>query len=167
MTRTDIARVISGGACLYSLILTGANISSLPSRIPTHFNASGRANGWGPPNTLWFLTTIQILVCAGFWLMGIVGRHFPGAVHLGSKKLSDFTIAQQGRASPLLNEMAAVLSVPFSLLMSYVIYEIIRVAASPSRQISVGWVVASFVVGSGAIALHYIRQVNSITKQRS
>ena len=162
-----MARLVAGGACLYSLLLVWTNISSLPSRIPTHFDSAGRANGWGPPSTLWLLAAIQVLVCAGFWLMGTVGRHFTGAVHLGSKRLSDFTPAQQERALPLLDEMAAVLSVSFSLLLSYVIYEMIRAAASPSPQISFRWIVVLFVLASAAIAFHDVRLVSAIAKQQN
>jgi uncharacterized membrane protein len=32
----------------------------LPNKIPTHFDAAGNANGWGPPSTLWFLPVVAV-----------------------------------------------------------------------------------------------------------
>ena len=113
-------------ACSFILIRT--SILSLPSTIPTHFNAEGAANGWGSPNTLWFLLGAQALTCAVFLVVPYVGRQFPGAVHFGSRRLSDFPAAQRPRLLAILNQMAAWLSIVINLFFVFMLREIIHAA---------------------------------------
>ena len=47
----------------------------LPDRIPTHFDAAGNPNGWGPPSTLWLLP----VVAAALYLLITVLAQFPKA----------------------------------------------------------------------------------------
>jgi uncharacterized membrane protein len=47
----------------------------LPERIPTHFDAAGNPNGWGPPSTLWLLP----VMAAGLYLLITILAHFPNA----------------------------------------------------------------------------------------
>ena len=32
----------------------------LPDKVPTHFDAAGNANVWGPPGTLWLLPLVAV-----------------------------------------------------------------------------------------------------------
>lgn len=47
----------------------------LPDRVPTHFDAAGNANGWGPPSTLWLLP----VVAAALYLLITILAQFPKA----------------------------------------------------------------------------------------
>lgn len=47
----------------------------LPDRIPTHFNAAGQPNAWGPPGALWLLP----LVASGLYLIISLVSLFPAA----------------------------------------------------------------------------------------
>jgi hypothetical protein len=47
----------------------------LPGRIPTHFNAAGEPNAWGPPGALWLLPA----VAAGLYLVISLVALFPAA----------------------------------------------------------------------------------------
>jgi len=47
----------------------------LPGRIPTHFNAAGEPNAWGPPGTLWLLPAVG----AGLYLSISLVASFPAA----------------------------------------------------------------------------------------
>jgi uncharacterized membrane protein len=47
----------------------------LPARVPTHFDASGNPNGWGPPGTLWLLPVMAV----GLYLLITVVAQFPAA----------------------------------------------------------------------------------------
>jgi uncharacterized membrane protein len=47
----------------------------LPDRIPTHFNAAGQADGWGPPHMLLVFPIIATVI---YLLMTLVSR-FPAA----------------------------------------------------------------------------------------
>jgi uncharacterized membrane protein len=109
-------QLITLGLAFYSFFLIKMNIPRLPARIPTHFNAAGEADGWGSPDTLWFLLVAQVLTCGLFLVAPLLGRRFPGAVNLGFRKLSDFTPAQRERIMPFLTDMMGYMSVLLSLL---------------------------------------------------
>jgi uncharacterized membrane protein len=52
--------------------------NSLPSRIPTHFNAQGQADGWGSPASLWLLPAVAVAL----YLVISVVAMFPAAFNL-------------------------------------------------------------------------------------
>jgi len=47
----------------------------LPGRIPTHFNAAGEPNAWGPPGALWLLPAVAL----GLYLLISLVALFPSA----------------------------------------------------------------------------------------
>jgi len=48
----------------------------LPARIATHFDAAGRANGWGEPRMLWLLPIIAAFVFALMTLASLFPQSF-------------------------------------------------------------------------------------------
>jgi membrane protein implicated in regulation of membrane protease activity len=84
---------------------------------------------------------------------------------LGARRFSDFTAAQQEQVLPLLAEMLEVLSVPFSLLFSYVIHAMIRAASSAPPHLSLWWATAMFLFASLAVTLYYFRRIDAIESQ--
>ncbi len=52
-----------------------AGPGQLPARIPTHFNAAGQPNAWGPPGALWLLP----VVASGLYLLISLVALFPSA----------------------------------------------------------------------------------------
>jgi uncharacterized membrane protein len=55
--------------------LWGSN--RLPDRVPTHFDATGHPNAWGPPTGMILLP----LMAAGLYLLLSIVSRFPGAFH--------------------------------------------------------------------------------------
>jgi len=104
-------RLITLALAIYSFCLIMTNIPRLPARIPTHFNAAGEANGWGSPDTLWFLLLVQVLICGLLLAMPLLGGRYPGSVHLGRRRLSDFGPKVRERITPLFTNMMGTLSV--------------------------------------------------------
>ncbi len=49
----------------------------LPDRVPTHFDASGTANGWGSPHAMIFIP----LIAGSIYLLTSVASRFPSAFH--------------------------------------------------------------------------------------
>jgi uncharacterized membrane protein len=154
-------RLITIVLALYSFFLIEVNISRLPPRIPTHFNAAGEANGWGSAHSLWFLLVVQVLTCGLLLAVPFLGRNFPGMVHLGSRNLSDFTPAQRERIMPLLTEMMESMSVLLSLLFCILLREIIHSASSSHAHFSPWWIGALFI-GTAVITLYYLRRIYAV-----
>ncbi|HEB60702.1 MAG TPA: DUF1648 domain-containing protein [Phycisphaeraceae bacterium] len=46
------------------IIIVAANYTSLPDRIPTHFNTAGKVNGTGPKETLFILPILSVFMYA-------------------------------------------------------------------------------------------------------
>lgn len=50
---------LSLGCILTAVIYIASVWSSLPSTIPTHFNAAGNPDGWGGKGSIWFLPVLS------------------------------------------------------------------------------------------------------------
>jgi uncharacterized membrane protein len=157
-----MGRIITIALAVYSFFLVRVNIARMPVRIPSHFNAAGEANAWGSPNILWLLLLIQVLTCGGLLLVRLLTRRFPWMVHLGRRRLGDFTAAQQERILPLLFAMLEYLTVPLSLLFTVLIRQMIEAATSPHPHLTVWWVLALSVSATAAILLYYMRRINAV-----
>ena len=157
-------KIVAAALALYSFFLIQTSLPDLPSRIPVHFNLAGQPDGWGSPHTLWVLLGFQVLVSALMLTIPAWGRRFPQSVHLGARRLSDFTPEQRERAWPLLDRMAGWLSVATSLFFVLIIREAIRAAGSSNPQFHLGWVVVFFVGGMVGISIYYVRRINQMAR---
>ena len=64
-------RIISCITLLLHLSYIVSNYSSLPSTIPTHFNAAGQADAWGAKHSIWFVFVVNLLCFAMFIILEI------------------------------------------------------------------------------------------------
>lgn len=159
-----MTKFVAAALALYSAFLIQTSLPNLPSRIPVHFNAAGQPNGWGSPHMLWVLLGFQLLVAGLMLSMPFLGRRFPGSVHLGTQRLSDYTPEQRERVWPLLNQMAGWMSVAASLFFVFIIRESIRAAVSSNPQFHAGWAAVLFVGGMVGIAFYYLWQIKKTAR---
>jgi hypothetical protein len=122
------------------------------------------ADGWGSPDTLWFLLGAQALTCAVFLLVPYLSERYPGTVHFGSRHLSDFSPAQRARLVPMLNDMVAYLSIVMNLFFVFMLHAIIRAAAQPIPHLHMLWPLVLLVGGTLGIMLHYLGQFRRAAK---
>jgi len=54
----------------------------LPSRVPTHFDAAGNANAWGPPSTLWLLPVVAVALYLFITVISLLPTRIRSAVKL-------------------------------------------------------------------------------------
>jgi hypothetical protein len=154
-------RFVTLALALYSFLLIRANIARLPARIPTHFNATGEANGWGSRDTLWLLPVVQVLTCGLFLAVPLLGRRFPGSINLGTRRLSNFTPEQRERIMPLLSDMMGYMSILLGLLFSVLLRETIHAASSSHPHLSPWWELGVFLSGTAATLIYYLRRINA------
>jgi uncharacterized membrane protein len=157
-------QLISLVMVVYSYFLIQTNIPKLPRLIPTHFNAAGVANGWGNPDTLWFLLGAQALTCAVFLIVPFIGQRFPGAVHFGTRRLSDFPPAQRARVLPMLNNMAGYLAIAMNLFFVVMLQRIIQAAAQPIPHLEIIWPMVLLLGSTMGIVLYYVREFGRAAK---
>jgi uncharacterized membrane protein len=158
-------RLVTLGLALYSFFLIKTNIPRLAARIPTHFNAAGEADGWGSPDTLWILLMVQVLICALFLAVPLLGRRFPGSVNVGTRRLSDFTPAQQERIMPLFSDMMGYMSILLGLLFSVLLREAIHAALSSHPHISFWWELGFFLAGTAVTVIYYLRRIFAVAHE--
>jgi uncharacterized membrane protein len=149
-------QLISLVMVVYSYFLIRTSIPNLPRVIPTHFNAAGVANGWGSPDTLWFLLGAQALTSVVFLIVPYMGQRYPHAVHFGSRRLSDYSPVQRARMLPLLNDLAGYLSIVMNLFFVIMLRRVIQAAAQPIPELQTFWPMALLVGGSLGIMLYYL-----------
>jgi uncharacterized membrane protein len=149
---------------IYSYFLIQTNLPKLPRCIPTHFNAAGVADGWGSPDTLWALLGAQALTCAVFLVVPYLGQRNPGAVHFGSRRLSDFSPPQRARMVSMLNDMAGYLSIVMNLFFVFMLLQIVRAATQPNPHIHPLGPMVLLGAGTIGILLFYTGQFRRAAK---
>lgn len=157
-------KIVAAALALYSYLLIETSQPQLPSRIPTHFNFAGKPDRWGSPHVLWILLGIQVLIAVLMLSIPILGRKFPGTVHLGTRRLSDYTPEQREVVMPLLEQMAGVMSVATSLFFVYLIREMIAAAEQPRSNAYMGWAAVLFAATLIGLSLFYSRRMNRVAK---
>lgn len=90
--------------------LAGPN--RLPDRIPTHFDAAGHANGWGPPAAL----LLWPIVAVGLYLAMTVVSRFPGAFNYPVRVTRENLARLQSVALDMVGWLKAELVCFFALL---------------------------------------------------
>jgi uncharacterized membrane protein len=158
-------RLFTLALAIYSFFLIKTRIPLLPARIPTHFNAAGEANGWGSPDTLWFLLLVQVLICGLLLAMPLIGLRYPGSVHLGRRRLSDFGPEVRERIMPLFTDMMGTMSVLLSLLFSFLLHEIIQAASSSQPHFSPKWELGLFLAGTAVTLIYYLSRIYAVTSE--
>jgi len=141
---------------IYSFFLIKTTLPILPPMIPTHFNAAGVADGWGSPDTLWFLLAAQAMACGVWLVIPYVGQRNPGAVHFGRRRLSEFTPAQRARMVAILNDMSGYMSVVMSLFFVVMLHQNLAAARQPNPRIHPFLPVALLLAGVFGIMLYYM-----------
>ena len=148
----------------YSYFLIQTTIPHLPKCIPTHFNAAGVADGWGSPDSLWLLLGAQALTCVVFLGMPYLGRLFPGAVHFGPRKLSDFPPAQRVRMLSMLNDMGAYMGIVMNVFFVLMLLEITRASSQLNPRIHPLFPMTIFIGGTFGIMFYYTRIFTRVAK---
>lgn len=128
---------IAIGALLYGVILVFQNWSTLPNTIPTHFNASGVADGWGPKGMIWLLPGISVVMIPFMLLI----RRFPWIHNIPIKITEENAEYQYGLIVKLLGFMACIVSLLFLTLL----YDTIQIAGGGTSLLG-GWFVPAVTV---------------------
>jgi uncharacterized membrane protein len=151
---------------VYSAVTIALALPKLPARVPTRFNSSGEPVGWGSPETLWIMLSLQVLLSALILAVPAIGRRAPQLVNLGFRRLSDFPPQARQRVMPLLEEMCAWMAVLFAFLFAVLIRGMIRSALDPGARIG-AWPLTVFLAGTAIVVIYYLRQINRIADEES
>jgi uncharacterized membrane protein len=102
---------------------------ALPERVPTHFDAAGNANAWGPAKTLWLLPAVG----AGIYLLISLIALLPTSLR-SAQPLSEETRA---RIQTLTRQMVAWLKVELITLFAFLQWFILSAVRQGSGHLTV------------------------------
>jgi Protein of unknown function (DUF1648). len=99
----------------------------LPERIPLHFDAMGRPDGWGSPAMLLLLPAVTLMI----YLLFTVVSSFPGSFHFPVR----VTILNRQRMQDLALDLMAWLKVEIVSLLTWMQWMTIELARDPSKTL--------------------------------
>ncbi|MCR8634298.1 DUF1648 domain-containing protein [Paenibacillus radicis (ex Xue et al. 2023)] len=113
--------VISIVVILSSIAYLFVEWPKLPAQIPTHFNGSGKVDGWGGKGTLFILPIISIVIYIGLTVLS----KFPHSFNY----LSEITESNAQRQYINAKMLLSWLKVEIAVLFSYLLWKSVEVAA--------------------------------------
>jgi hypothetical protein len=119
---------------------------ALPARIPTHFNATGQADGWGTPGMLWLMPAVAAVV---YLLMTLVAR-YPSAFNFPMRTTPD--VRRQLEATAL--GMLSWLKCEVVFLFAWIQYETIHLARRGQGTLPALFLPVVLAAVFGTIAWH-------------
>jgi uncharacterized membrane protein len=108
----------------------------LPERVPTHFDAAGHANAWGPPETLWLLPVLAGVL----YLLITVLSLLPTTL----KSKRQLTPEKRAQLEALTRRMVAWLKLELICLFAWIQWSILQSLEQGSSSIS-PWTVPVFI----------------------
>lgn len=124
--------------------------SSLPDRVPGHYDGEGNVDRWGSKMELWILPGVAVLL----WISMTVLERYP---HLFNYlNLREDNIEAQYRNGQL---MINVLKNESVLLFSFLIFQGIRVAAGAAEGLGIFFMPIFLVVIFGSMIIFLIRML--------
>lgn len=131
-----ILRLASAGLLAYTFGLIWSTVPNLPPRIPTHFNAAGRPNGWGSPEMLWLLFSVQLGLTFMLFVLPWAAARFPNLGHVGPRRLAEFPREQREHIVAILRRMLDLDALFVNGLLAYICRGTIQAARSPGAGLA-------------------------------
>jgi uncharacterized membrane protein len=126
-----VLEIVSQGSLVLLVFVTVRALygpARLPDRIPTHFNAAGQADGWGPPMMLLIFPVFAMVI---YLLMSRVSR-FPAAFNFPVR----VTPLNRQRLEELALSMIAWLKAEVVVFFTWLAWSAIGAARSPEPHLS-------------------------------
>ena len=132
-----VLEAIAIGALVYGIVVVLQAWSTLPDTIPTHFDASGNADGFGPKGMIWLLPSISVVLVPAMLFL----RRFPWLSNT-PVKITDENAEQQ---YTLIVRLLSVLAGVISLLFLALLYDTIAIAGGGTSFLG-SWFMPVFIV---------------------
>jgi uncharacterized membrane protein len=132
-----LLEAIAIGAIILGVILVLQGWSGLPQTIPTHFDAAGNADGWGPKYMIWLLPAISVVMIPLMLFL----RRFPWLSNTPIKITEENASHQYALIVRLLSVLACVISLLFLAL----VYDTITIAGGGTSMLG-SWFMPVFII---------------------
>ena len=132
----------------------------LSGRVPTHFDAAGNANAWGPPSTLWLLPVIGVALYLFITLISLLPVRIRSAANLSPES--------RARMEALTHQMVAWIKLELICLFAWIQWSILQFARQGEGSLSPIAVPIFIAVVLATMGLHAVaiigasRPINSL-----
>jgi uncharacterized membrane protein len=152
MRKSLEALCLFGLALLYWITRQAFNGSNpLPDRVPTHFDAAGNANAWGPPSTLWFLPAIAVALYLFVTLISLLPTRLNSAKQI--------TPETRARLQALIHQMVAWIKLELVCLFLWIQWSILQAVQQGAGTLSPMIVVVFMVAIFTTLGLHFVAMI--------
>ena len=141
-----VLEAVAIAALAYGVVLVLQAWSTLPDTIPTHFDASGNADGFGPKGMIWLLPSISVVLVPAMLFL----RRFPWLSNVPIEITEENAEKQYGLIVRLLSLLACDISLVFTVL----VYDTILIAGGGNSLLG-EWFMPVFITGVIAPILWY------------
>ncbi|MDR3552506.1 MAG: DUF1648 domain-containing protein [Clostridia bacterium] len=135
-------------AILTTIVLLVINYVRLPERVPSHFDFSGAADGWGSKSVLFMLPCLMI----GLYLVMTIVARFPRIFNMPI----EITEENAEREYRLARGMVAVIKLEIVLFMALFEWQTIKAAAEGRLQMGMWYTIAFVGVIFATIAVSIV-----------
>jgi uncharacterized membrane protein len=152
-------KLLESGAVVAWIVLVYVVVAALygpeklPSKVPMHFGADGKPNGWGGPESLWLLPAVGTVIAV---LITVVSR-FPESFNYPVR----VTRENQMRLQVLALEMIAWLRLELLCLFAWIEWATIESARDQRLALPPLAMLMAIAVIFGTIAIYIVRMVRA------
>ena len=132
-----VLEAVAIGGILVGVYLVLRGWSGLPLTIPTHFDAAGNADGWGPRYMIWLLPAISVVLIPLMLFL----RRFPWLSNTPIRITEENAEQQYTLIVRLLSVLACVVSLLFLVL----VYDTISIAGGGTSYLGT-WFMPVFMI---------------------
>ncbi|MGA2277408.1 MAG: DUF1648 domain-containing protein [Terracidiphilus sp.] len=147
MRKSLEALSIFGLALIFAMTWLAFNgPNPLPDLVPTHFDAAGNANAWGPPSTLWILPVVGIVL----YLFVTVISLLPTGIRSSTR------LTEEGRArlESLIHQMVAWIKLELVCLFLWIQWSLLQTVRQGSGKMSPVAVLLFLIAIFATLGLH-------------
>jgi len=169
-----LLRLLTAAMIVYSYYEVKTGLPLLTASIPTH---QGRtmpvADVIG--TNLWVNLGLAILMSALVLAVPFVGRVFPGAVHFGSRRLSDYNLVERERVMPVLRRMTGLLALLVSACFAVRNHLWLQSAATQGSVLSPDWLrrevvteiefIVGLLAGFGVLTFYHLGRMDEAARE--
>jgi uncharacterized membrane protein len=148
-----VLEAIAIGGILIGVFLVIRGWSGLPVTIPTHFDATGNADGWGPKYMILLLPSISVVMIPLMLFL----RRFPWLTNT----LVQITEENAEHQYALIVRLLSVLACVISLLFLSLVYDTIAIAGGGTSLLG-SWFMPAFIIPIvGSLLWYFVSAVHA------
>lgn len=171
-----VLRLLTAAIVVFSYHEIKTGLPLLTASIPTHQGRTMPVAEVIGVN-LWVNLGLQILMIALLLAVPYIGQAFPGAVHFGSRRLSDYPAAQRVRVMPILRQMVGLLALLVSACFAVRNHLWLQSASTQGSVLPADWLkheimtevefIVALLAGFGLLTFYYLGRMDAAAAEES